>query len=53
MKFRLVIEINATGRSAAEELREDIIGTIEDNEESGIVDAEAWVNELEELKAYD
>lgn len=49
-KFRVVVEIEAPTVGDADELRDEIVGAVEDNHESGSIDAKADVGDLEEVK---
>lgn len=45
--YRLTIIIDAADAATAELLRDEIVGAIEDNAESGEIDASAFVHDLE------
>lgn len=45
--YTLTVEIVTTSREAAEQLREEIVGAIEDNAESREIDAEGFVGPLD------
>lgn len=44
--YKLVILIDVEDKATAENLRDEIVGAIEDNNESREIDAEAMVGEL-------
>lgn len=46
-EYRLEIIITAESHEEAEMLREEIVGAIEDNHESGSIEAEASVSDLQ------
>ncbi len=48
--FTIRIVIQARTRAAAEALRQEIVGAVEDNAESGEIAADAFVEELKEEK---
>ena len=47
--YRLTIYIDAPNEDEAGKLRNEIVGAIEDNDESGEIDADASVEDLEEM----
>ena len=48
--FRIIIDIDADDRHEADLLRDEVVGAIEDNVESGEIGAEGYVGPLEEVK---